>query len=145
MKKILISMLLLISVGTVQAQQEDELTKEVRELIELSNPTAAFTNGLTLQLQPFVKQGILTPESLAALIKDMESYALPLIVDRMAATYKEHFTLEEVKQIKAYLTSPAGQKAIKLQPQLMEESAKVIQTPEAQQKIQEIAARYLSK
>lgn len=146
MKKILISMMLLVSMVTACAQTgNDEFTKEINRAIELQNVTSNFSQMMTQQMQPLVNQGMISAQNLSALIKEVEEYAAPLLKKKLAELYKKNFTLDELKQINAYLSSSAGQKALKLTPQFAAEGMKIMQTPEAQKKLQEIALKYLSK
>ena len=145
MKKILISMMLLMSMAAAYAQEAtDEFTKEIYRAIELQNVTSNFSQMMTQQMQPVVDQGMISAQDLAALIKEIEDYAAPLLKKKMAELYRKNFTLEELKQINAYLSSPAGQKALKLMPEFASEGMKIMQTPEAQQKVQELAMKYFS-
>lgn len=146
MKKILISMMLLVSMVTACAQTgNDKFTKEVNRAVELQNVTSNFSQMMTQQMQPLVNQGMISAQNLSALIKEVEAYAAPLLKKKMAELYRKNFTLDELKQINAYLSSPAGQKALKLMPEFAAEGMKIMQTPEAQKKIQELALKYLSK
>lgn len=146
MKKIIISMMLLVSMVTACAQTgNDEFTKEVNRAIELQNVTSNFSQMMTQQMQPLVNQGMISAQNLSALIKEVEEYAAPLLKKKMAELYRKNFTLDDLKQINAYLSSPAGQKALKLMPEFAAEGMKIMQTPEAQKKIQELAMKYLSK
>lgn len=146
MKKILVSMMLLMAMTAVHAQvANDEFTKEINRAIELSNVTTNFTEGLSMQMQPLVNQGMFAASDLEAMVKELEEYAVPLLKKKMQELYREKFTLQELKQINAYLSSPVGQKATKLIPEFTSEGMKLMQTPEAQKKIQELALKYLSK
>lgn len=139
-------MMLLVSMVTACAQTgNDEFTKEINRAIELQNVTSNFSQMMTQQLQTLVDQGMISAENLSALIKEVEEYAAPRLKKKMAELYKKNFTLDELKQINAYLSSPAGQKALKLMPEFSAEGMKIMQTPEAQKKLQEIALKYLSK
>ena len=146
MKRIFISMVLLLSMVAVHAQEEnDEFTKEIYRNIELQNVTSNFNQILTQQMQPVVDKGLISAEKLSAMIKEVGEYASPLLKEKMASLYKEYFTLEELKQMNAYLSSPVGQKGLKLMPQFAAEGMKAMQTPEVQQKVQEIIMRYMKK
>lgn len=149
MKKFFLSLMMLMTVVAVNAQEtqaeDDELTIEVNRAIELSNFTANFGSLMVTQLQPLVEQGLLSAENLPAMVKEIEEWMLPILKKGMAALYKKHFTLDELKQMNAYLASPVGQKALKLTPQFAEEGMAIVQTPEAQQKIQEIFLHYMKK
>ena len=149
MKKFFLSLMMLMTVVAVNAQEtqaeDDELTTEVNRAIELSNVTANFGSLMVTQLQPLVEQGLLSAENLPTMVKEIEEWMLPNLKKRMVTLYKENFTLDEVKQMNAYLASPVGQKALKLTPQFAEEGMAIVQTPEAQQKIQEIFLLYMKK
>ena len=148
MKRILISMALLLSMVAVQAQTQtktDEFTKEINKAIEVMNISGNFTQTLTDQMQPLVEQGLITAENVAPLVKEIETNMMPQMKERMAALYKANFTLEELKQINAFFSSTVGQKMQKLTPEFAAEGMKVVQTPEAQNKIQEIFLRYMKK
>lgn len=139
-------MMLLVSMVTACAQTgNDEFTKEVNRAVELQNVTSNFSQMMTQQMQPLVNQGMISAQNLSALIKEVEEYAAPLLKKKMAELYRKNFTLDDLKQINAYLSSPAGQKALKLMPEFAAEGMKIMQTPEAQKKIQELAMKYLSK
>lgn len=139
-------MMLLVSMVTACAQTgNDEFTKEINRAIELQNVTSNFSQMMTQQMQPLVNQGMISAQNLSALIKEVEEYAAPLLKKKMAELYRKNFTLDDLKQINAYLSSPAGQKALKLMPEFAAEGMKIMQTPEAQKKIQELAMKYLSK
>ena len=137
MKRILISMALLLSMVAVQAQTQtktDEFTKEINKAI-----------ALTDQMQPLVEQGMITAENVVPLVKEMGEWIMPKVKERVAALYKENFTLEEVKQINAFYSTPVGRKMQNLVAKFSAEGTKVAQTPEAQQKMQEIFIRYMKK
>ena len=144
MKKLFISLVLLMSVAAVNAQTEnDELTKEINKAIEVSVGTLNFTQMMTTQLQPLVEKGVITAENLEPLVKDVEAWMIPQLKEKMAALYRQYFTLEEMKQVNAYISSPIGQKFMKLTPKFSAAGMEIVTTPEAQKKIQEILMRYL--
>ena len=139
-------MMLLMSVVAVHAQTEnDELTKEIYQIIEASHTSETFNQLMTEQMQALVEQGLITAENVAPLVKEIETNMMPQMKERMAALYKANFTLEELKQINAFFSSTVGQKMQKLTPEFAAEGMKVVQTPEAQNKIQEIFLRYMKK
>lgn len=146
MKKLFISLVLLMSVAAANAQTgNDELTKEINRAIDLSVSTLNFRQMMTTQLQSLVEQGVIKAEKIEPLVKEVEAWMIPRLKERMAALYKKHFTLEEMKQVNAYLTSPIGQKFLKLTPEFSLEGVKMASTPEAQKKMHEIIMRYLEE
>lgn len=144
MKKFFLMMALLMAMSASQAQTaNDELTKEINRTIELSNTTTTFTETLRLQFKPLVDQGLIPAEKISPLIKELEQLLVPVLKERMIQLYKENFTLDELKQMNEYLASPLGQKFVKLTPMLSAEGTKIAQSPEMQQKMQQIMMRLL--
>ena len=105
MKKILVSMMLLMAMAAAHAQvAKDEFTKEINRTIELSNTAKNFRETMTQQMHTLVDQGHFQADNLDAMVKEIEAYALPLLEKKLTDIYREHFTLEEIKQINAYLS-----------------------------------------
>lgn len=146
MQKILMTLALLLSVCVAQAQtSDDEMTKEIKKTIELQNATKTFSDNLKTQMQPLVSQGLLSEEKLSSVISELEKIIIPPLMERTVAIYKEHFTLEEMKEMNAFFASPIGQKAIMLTPVLAQESAKIAQQPEVQSKLQQLVMGLLQR
>ena len=146
MKKIFVSMLLLMTVVGVQAQTaNDEFTKEIERTIELSNPTKTFTETLNSQLKPLVAQGMVSSDKIGDIIKEIEQLMVPELKKRIVEIYKQNFTLAELKQMNYYLASPVGQKAVKLTPMIAEESIKVASMPEMQEKLMKLMSSLMQQ
>ncbi len=143
MKKFIMMIALLMAVAIAQAQTaNDELTKEIKRSLELSESSKMFKEALNLQLQTMVDKGILTSDKLPSIINEAEALFMPKLEKRLLEIYKENFTLDEIKQMNAYLASPVGQKALKLTPLVVNESTKISQDPDILQKFMEILMRY---
>lgn len=148
MKRIFISMVLFLSMVAAHAQtqtENDEFTKAICRAIELQSLTSNYEQLVTQQLQTLVDNGYVSAEQIPALAKELTDFAIPLVEKKLVSLYRKHFTLEEVKQINAYLSSSVGQKTLKLLPLFTEEGMKIMQTPEAQQKVGELVLRYMQK
>ena len=142
MRKIFISMLLLVGVITMQAQTEnDEMSREIERTIELSNTTNTFMETMRLQMQPLVAQGMIKADKLQSVTNELAKLLMPALKQRLAVVYRENFTLDELKQMNAYLSSSVGQKAVKLTPVLASAGAEVVQSPEMRAKMQELLGR----
>ena len=145
MKKILLFMALLVS-ATVQAQTYEEAFRaEVEKTIELQHSMDVFIETLKMQFQKLTENGTLDTEKLQPLVEEIGQAMVPALTERMQEVYKENFTLDELKQINAYLATPVGQKGIKLSPMLSAEVVNVVQRPELQAKVTEIISKYLKK
>ena len=145
MKKILLFMALLVS-AVVQAQTNvDAFKAEVEKTIKLQHTTDVFVEGLKMQIQKLTETGALDAEKLQPLVEEIGQAVVPALTERMQEVYKENFTLDEMKQINAYLATPVGQKVVKLTPMLSVEGVNVVQQPELQAKITAIISKYLNK
>lgn len=47
---------------------------------------------------------------------------LPAFVDEIAVLYTKHFTIDELRQLNAFYSSPVGQKSASVMPQIMQQS-----------------------
>lgn len=145
MKRIYVIVVLLLTMVAVQAQtKDDEWKAEIDRNFTLSRTPEIFVETLASQLKPLVDQGAIKAEQLDPLVKELSDVQLPALKEVSTSFYKEHFTLDELKQINAYLASPVGQKASKLTPKLTQKAQAVGQTPEAQEKIQKVLLKYLN-
>ena len=146
MKRILFSLSLLMTISFANAQTaNDEITKEIERAIELSQATSTFYNSMNSMMQPLVAQGMISTDQLSGLITELEQLMVPALKEKISVLYRENFTLDELKQMNAYLASPLGQKAVKLTPMITSESMKLATSPDFQSKMQEIIMRNLQK
>ena len=145
MKRIYVIVVLLLTMVAVQAQtKDDEWKAEIDRNFTLSRTPENFVETMSSQLKPLVEQGAIKAEQLDPMVKETKDVLLPALKEITMSFYKEHFTLDELKQINAYLASPIGQKTSKLIPELTQKVQAVGQTPEAQEKIQNILLKYLN-
>lgn len=145
MKKILLFMVLLVSAAVHAQTNADAFRAEVEKTIELQHSTDVFIEALKMQLQGLTGTGALETEKLQPLVEEIGQAVVPALIERMHEIYKENFTLDEMKQINAYLATPVGQKVVKLTPMLSAEGVNVVQRPEMQAKVTEIISKYLKK
>ena len=145
MKRIYVIVVLLLTMVAVQAQtKDDEWKAEIDRNFTLSHTPETFVETMSSQLKPLVEQGSIKAEQLDPMVKEMSDVLLPALKEVTTSFYKEHFTLDELKQINAYLASPIGQKTSKLTPELTQKAQAVGQTPEAQQKLQSVLLKYIN-
>lgn len=145
MKRIYVIVVLLLTMVAVQAQtKDDEWKAEIDRNFTLSRTPETFAETMSSHLKPLVEQGAIKAEQLDPMVKEMSDVLLPALKELSMSFYKEHFTLDELKQINTYLASPIGQKTSKLTSELTQKAQAVGQTPEAQEKIQKILLKYLN-
>ena len=145
MKRIYVFVVLLLTMVAVQAQtKDDEWKAEIDRNFTLSRSEENFVEGVLSGMNTLVEQGAIKAEQLEPLAKEIKDVLIPSLKELATSFYKEHFTLDELKQINDYLASPIGQKATRLAPELTIKAQGIIQTPESQEKIQKILLKYLN-
>lgn len=146
MKKIFISLLLLTAAITIQAQAiSDTYAAEVRKTLKLQHSTETFIETMRLQMQQFVDNGTMTAEGLSDYCKEISDLLIPAMESKMIELYHNNFTLAELKQMNEFLSSPVGQKSVKLSPLLASETTKIVSSSEVQQQITSRLMKYVKK
>lgn len=146
MKKLILSMLMLATVVAAHAQTvSEEFAAEVRKSLQLQHTTETLVETMRMQMQQLVDNGTMTAEKVTGLCTEISEIMLPVLEKRITELYSQNLTLDELKQMNAYLSSPVGQKGIKLAPMFAAEGAKVAQSPEIQGKIMTIMSKYIKK
>lgn len=146
MKKVIISMLMLVTVVAAHAQGiSEEYAAEVRKALQLQHTTETLVETMRLQMQQLVDKGTMTVEGVNGFCQEMGDIMYPALEKRITDLYYQNLSLDELRQMNAYLSSPVGQKGIKLAPMFAAEGAKVAQSPEIQGKIMTIMSKYIKK
>lgn len=147
MKRLFMSMLLLLALCThTYAQTENSaFAAEVKKAFELQKLKENYVEGLKMGLEPLVAQGKITTENLNLYIKEVADYATPFILQAMEKFYVENYTLEEMRQMNAYMSSPVGQKTLRLTPKIMIVMQDVLSQSGVQAKAQELLLPYLTR
>lgn len=139
----LLSLSLLLPAGAAEkdAAYEAELTR----FLELQNVRQTFEKAMRVPMENLVAQGLMTKEKLDAMSTEIVEVIYDPCVETIRESYRENFTLEELRQINAFYATPVGQKMIVLAPELMMKGMESVQTPEMQGKIQAIVIKYMTK
>ena len=143
MKKVIITMLMLVTVVAAHAQGiSEEYAAEVRKALQLQHTTETLVETMRLQMQQLVDNGTMTVEGVNGFCQEI---MYPALEKRITDLYYQNLSLDELRQMNAYLSSPVGQKGIKLAPMFAAEGAKVAQSPEIQGKMMTIMSKYIKK
>lgn len=146
MRKILFVFALLSILTQTKAQTVDNSFKaEVAKAFELQKTKETMTETMRLQMLPLVEQGKITSDNLNRFVVELVEFMLPFMLEKMVKLYEQYFTLDEIKQMNAYLATPAGQKWIKVAPMFTTEGIKVASSEPVQNKIQGLLSRYMNK
>ncbi|MBR1688964.1 MAG: DUF2059 domain-containing protein [Prevotella sp.] len=147
MKKSLMMLALLVAFCTGGRAQtiSEEYKAEVMRAMNLQRTNEIFKETMRLQMMTLVNQGTLSYNSLDNIVDEVANVVVPALMERQAEIYNQYFTLDELRQLNAYLSSPIGQKMVQMTPVLSTEGAAVTQRPEIVQRIQAIVARYIGQ
>lgn len=144
MKQLMILMLLMFATITATAQTaDDEFNAEVRKSIELQHMGETLENTMKLQMTSAFPANHISTENMDAFIKEISVVMKPKLEVILRKVYVDNFTLEDMKQMNAFMATPVGQKTIKLAPMLANAGAEVAKDPEVMKAIQDAVMKYM--
>lgn len=126
--------------SAAQATPSPELLRAASELVNLTAKDLVEQAGQTMaaQVWPLAERS-LNPKPDAATIAKMKaefgSITVEVVRDALKdlpAIYARHFTIDEMKSFVTFYRTPAGQKFIKAQPQLMQETIALMQSKQGE-------------
>ena len=138
-RRFFVTLLMVVCCAVTFAQTNtSEYEKEMERTILLQGQAEMFAETLKEQLNPLVEEGKMSSEQQEKVIKELSEYMVPLIVAKEKEMIKENYSLEELKELNAFLASPIGRKNVRLAATSANESAKVLSSPEVMEKMMEI-------
>ena len=142
----LLALLALAVALPVQAAKKDAAYEaELDRNLELQHFRQTVEKSMRIPLEQFVANGVMTKETLDAMSAEIVDVIYDPCVEALRESYRENFTLEELRQINAFYATPVGQKMIVVAPELMTKCMESVQTPEMQTKIQTIVIKHMTK
>lgn len=123
----------------------DAYKAEVAKIIRLQRLDRMYSETIRAQMKIQVDQGKIPPEKLDLLTTDLTKFAMPLIVKKMLKLYRQYYTIEELKQINAFLASPVGQKNVRLTPLFAEEMTKLMSSEPVKNKVTILVQRRMTQ
>ena len=123
-----------------QATPSPEAVQAARELVNLTTKDLVDQVGRTMaaQVWPLVEQTLNPKPDAATLTKiktEFGSITVDVIRDALKdlpAIYARYFTADELQTFVTFYRAPAGQKFIKTQPQLMQDTVALIQSKQGE-------------
>ena len=145
MKKLffLIATLFVATLGTVKAQDAAMVT-EIKKSIELQHTRDIMVETMSLQYKTLVDNGTLAIDNVQAMSEEIADVIMGNITDKLIKFYTDNYTLDELKELNKFLTTPVGQKNIKLAPQAALLGTQAVQDPDVLSKIQAIIMKHLN-
>ena len=132
--KLIVAVLLLNSGAWLHAEISQEKRQEIETMLKLTG-----MQQLTDQMMAQMIQGMsanmptVPPEFWQRFSKNLKTAEL---IEKIIPLYDKYYSLEDLKAVNAFYSSPAGQRMIQTLPQIMQESMKI-----GQEWGQEIGAR----
>lgn len=146
MRKVFLLFALFVVFVQTKAQVVDDAYKaEVAKIIRLQRLDRMYSETIRAQMKIQVDQGKIPPEKLDLLTTDLTKFAMPLIVKKMLKLYRQYYTIEELKQINAFLASPVGQKNVRLTPLFAEEMTKLMSSEPVKNKVTILVQRRMAQ
>ena len=142
MKKILLLLTLALMTCSVFAQ-DAAFKKEVEKAIELADFEATLTETLRIQYQQLVDAGTIKVDDVNAMAQECAEAIMPKMKEFMLEVYYENYTLNEMKEYNKFLTTPLGQKTIKVAPKIASATTKLSQDPEILTKLQAVILKHI--
>ena len=121
------------------AQTSQEYNAEVEKSIQLQHLKRNFAESLKMSYT----QNNLPVDDMDATCNEIADVVIPYMTQAIIELYKEHYTLDEIKEMNKYLSSPVGQKGIMLTPIASQVGGAVVQKLEVLSQIQQIVAKHL--
>ncbi len=130
MKRILSLALVALITLTAAAQQttaDEAYRTEMKRYLELTNSEATFISGMKSTFVQLAKAGGFPADiDIDLMAKDVAKAVCPLMVDDYATVYKKYLTLEELRAVNDFYTTPAGKKLAASAPQITTESSQFV-------------------
>ncbi len=107
------------------AAPHDELTIEIRKMIEVTGMTGEFVEGVRFNLENLrtSEPGLWPEEFYEGFMNEVSSDAYKRIFENiMVNIYRKYFNLEDVKGLIVLYQSDLGRKTLKILPQIMQET-----------------------
>ena len=111
--------------------------------MELTHPEETMKQMIAPQYQKFGEMGLLKLDDVDAVVEECIKVVMPKYKEVMLKLYAENYTLNEVKEMNAYLATPVGQKGIKLAPKFGFAGMQAVQEPEIEKKIEDILKKHI--
>ena len=123
--------------------QDAAYKKEFNRTMELSHPEESMKQMITPQYQKLGEMGLLKLDDVNMVVDECIKVIMPKYKEVMLKLYVENYTLNEIKEMNAYLATPVGQKGIKLAPKFGIAGMQAVQEPEIAKKIEDILKKHI--
>lgn len=136
-------MCVLASCFAVSAQNNEAYDALLDETVALSCDKTLLTETIVGSFKSSLPEGMLSDAECQSIGEEVVDFMYPLIVNTTKDMWREQFNLDELKQVKAWLSSPTGQKMLNMSTKLGEIQQRLYQDPSTMQKITEIISKYV--
>ena len=136
---------LLMALMAVGCWAQTAMDKELERAFEIMKYREMMVETMKGQFQAFAAQGAMSEEKIEGLTAEIVDAMLPELKSAIKKVYKETFTLEELKQLNEWMSSPIGQKSLSMSSKASVIGTEVSMNPDVQAKVQQIVMKYFAK
>ncbi|MBR4264514.1 MAG: DUF2059 domain-containing protein [Bacteroidales bacterium] len=128
MKKVImfIAMFFIAAIGTTKAQ-DAAMVAEIKKSLELQHTREVMVETMKLQYETLNNSGQVAFDDVKAMSEEIVDALMPKLVEMYTKFYAENYTLAEIKELNQFLSTPLGQKNIRLTPALSQLAVKATQ------------------
>lgn len=144
MKKIIsiIALLIVATTGITKAQ-DAALVDEVKKFIELQNTRETLAEAMSLQYRPLVERGQIAIDDVDAMSHEIADALMVKLNDKLVEFYTQNYTLDEMKALNAFYSTPVGKKSIKLSAKASYLGTEITQDPAFAITLQTIMTKHM--
>lgn len=131
MKKVImfIAMFFIAAIGTTKAQ-DAALVAEIKKSLELQHTREVMVESMKLQYETLSNSGQVAFDDVKAMSEELVDALMPKLEEKYTKFYADNYTLAEMKELNKFLSSPLGQKNIRLTPAISQLAVQATQDPD---------------
>ncbi len=112
-----------LTVSFIPAQAADEKHEEILKMLKITGVEKMMTQMVSQMVATFKSKETGVPDAFwTKLESSLDAHAM---IDKLMPIYDKHYTLEDLKAVNAFYSTPAGQRLLTSMPEVMQESMAV--------------------
>lgn len=144
MKRIILMILCVAAFVGANAQSGNAAYEaELNKAVALSCDKQMLTELFDGTFRMYVDRGMLSASDCRLMSAEMTEMMYPILVSIVKELWADEFTLDELKQIVAWLSSPVGKKCLMMSTKTGSATQELIQNPEVMQEVTAIIGKYM--
>ena len=124
-----IAMFFIAAIGTTKAQ-DAAMVAEIKKSLELQHTREVMVETMKLQYETLNNSGQVAFDDVKAMSEEIVDILMPKLTEKYIKFYADNYTTAEMKEFNTYLSTPLGQKNIRLAPVISQLALQVTQDPD---------------